>query len=234
MSKKNIFLTQIVKQRNVDDNNFNFEFDNNVRFNRLNKQNRKRQNDFNQQFFVNDFFNFNYWLSSSYNFYQYKNFVYQNQSNYQFRSQIDVYQQKIFVFVSVLSTIKQFLLLKTQNAFDLNKKSNNTNVKKFKFDKNKTYQIDDDFDDEHNEIFQKQKQKKMSTIIMFSKTYFIINRHFTIILKTKTTMSFISLRHWYSNRKLFVVENVKRFFFQQQVTQTFSCRLFQIWFAKKF
>ena len=192
--KKSIFLTQIVKQRNVDDNNFNSKFDNNVKFNRLSKQNRKRQNDFNQQSFVIDFFNFsNVWSSSNYNFYQYKNFVYQNQSNYQFRSQIDVYQQKTFVFVSVLSTIKQFLLLKTQNAFDSNQKSNNTNVKEFKFDKNKVYQINDDFDDEHDEIFQKQKQKKNVDDYHVLKNIFYYQSSSYNDSKKKMTMSFISL-----------------------------------------
>ena len=57
-------MNMIVRKR--DFSNFNVDFNNNVdRINRFNKQNRKRQNDYQQQFDVNDF-SFFYFYSKQY------------------------------------------------------------------------------------------------------------------------------------------------------------------------
>ena len=88
----------------------------------INKQNRERQNDFQQQFDVDDFqffyFSYEYWSSSNYNSYQYQNSTFQNnayqkyqKSQYQFSSA----SQETFV-VFVLSTDKQSLQLIFENA----------------------------------------------------------------------------------------------------------------------
>ena len=96
------------------------------------------------------------WSSSSYNFYQYRNSTYQAQSNYQFRQFTESYQQKSFdSFSAVLSTAKQFLLLKFSSEFVSisNRKSNKSNVRRFdKFDKIKVYNVD-----ENNEVEKAEK-----------------------------------------------------------------------------
>ena len=75
--KTTFWHEMIVRRFNVN-NNVNF-FDNVDKFNKqINKQNRERQDDFFQQFDVNDSFSLFYWSSFDYTFYQFKNFVYQN------------------------------------------------------------------------------------------------------------------------------------------------------------
>ena len=88
----------------------------------INKQNRERQNDFQQQFDVDDFqffyFSYEYWSSSNYNSYQYQNSTFQNnayQKYQKFQYQFSNASQKTFV-VSVLSIDKQFLQLIFENA----------------------------------------------------------------------------------------------------------------------
>ena len=67
---------------------------------------------------------------------------------------------------------KQFLLLKTSNAFGSNQKLNNPNAKRFKPEKNKVYQVDDASKEKSEEIFQKQKQKKNISDYHVSKNIF--------------------------------------------------------------
>ena len=95
------------------------------------------------------------WSSSNYNSYQYRNSIYQFQSNYQFRQFSKSYQQKFFdPFSIVLSIAKQFFLLKFSNEFVSNQKFNKSNVKKFeKFDKIKIYNIDEKVENEFKKNF---------------------------------------------------------------------------------
>ena len=105
--KKSVWMNMIVRQR--DFNNFDVDFNNIVdRINRFNKQNRKRQNDYQQQFDVNDFQFFYFyskqyekWFSFDYISYQFKNSIYQNQKNqYQF------FVKKFVSIAIVLSFVK--------------------------------------------------------------------------------------------------------------------------------
>ena len=88
----------------------------------INKQNRERQNDYQQQSDVDDFqffyFSYEYWSSPDYNSYQYQNSTFQNnvyqkyqKFQYQFSS---AFQEASVVFV--LSVDKQFLQLISENA----------------------------------------------------------------------------------------------------------------------
>ena len=90
------------------------------------------------------------WPPPGFNFYQYKNPAYQNQSNYQYRQPSDAPPQKASA-PTALPTTKQPLLLKPTNASGSNQKSNQ-NAKKFnKSDKSRAYQIDDNFENEEAE-----------------------------------------------------------------------------------
>ena len=146
-AKENVWMNMTVRHREQN-NNFDQDFSNNVdRSNRSSKQNRARDVDFNQQFYVNSFSQAYMWSSLNYNFYQYRNSTYQAQSNYQFRQSTESYQQKSFDSSStVLSIAKQSFLLKFSSEFASvsNRKSNKLNVKKFdKFDKIKVYNVDE-------------------------------------------------------------------------------------------
>ena len=143
-AKKNVWMNMTIRHRDqINNSNFSNNAD---RFNRSSKQNRNK-NDSNQQFYVNFFYsNQAYmWSLSNYNSYQYRNSVYQFQSNYQSRQFSKSYQQKSFdSFSTVLSTAKQSFLLKFSNEFASNQKLNKSNVKKFdKFDKIKIYNVDE-------------------------------------------------------------------------------------------
>ena len=146
-AKKSVWMNMTTRHREQN-NNFDQDFNNNVdRFNRSNKQNRTRDVDFNQQFYVNLFSQAYMWSSSNYNFYQYRNSIYQTQSNYQSRQSTESYQQKSFDSLSaVLSIARQSFLLKFSSEFASisNRKSNKSNVKRFdKFDKTRVYNVDE-------------------------------------------------------------------------------------------
>ena len=154
-AKKNVWMNMTVRHREQN-SNFDQNFNNNVdRFNnRSNKQNRNRD-DFNQQFYVNFFYSTYMWSFSNYNSYQYRNSVYQFQSNYQFRQFSESYQQKFFdSFSTVLSIVKQSFLLKFSSEFASNQKFNKSNVKKFeKFDKVRVYNVDEKIENEFEKKF---------------------------------------------------------------------------------
>ena len=206
-AKKSIWMNQAAKHRDNDFNNSNFSNTAN-KSNRLNKSNRKRQNDFNQQFFVFDFQSsvFTYWSSSNYNFYQYKYSAYQNQSNYQYRQLVANYQSKTFSqFASVLSIDKQSLLFQKLSEFDSKSKSNKSSDKKFsKFDKEKTYNVDDSDNEKHD--FQEQNDEVENYHV--SKNIFYYQPFFYNDSKKKTTTRFISLHRKLCRRSRSVVENI--------------------------
>ena len=148
-AKKNVWMNMTTRHR---DQVSNSDFSNNAdRSNRFSKQNRAKNADFSQQFYVNFSSQAYMWSSSSYNFYQYRNSIYQAQSIYQFRQFTESYQQKFFdSFSTVLPAARQSFLLKFSNEFASasNRKSNRSNVKRFeKSDKAKVYNVD-----ENNEI----------------------------------------------------------------------------------
>ena len=156
-AKKSVWMNMTARYREQN-NNFDQDFNNNVdRSNRSNKQNRAKNVDFNQQFYVNSFNQAYMWSSSNYNFYQYRNSIYQIQSNYQFRQSTESYQQKSFDSLSiVLSIARQSLLLKFSSEFVSisNRKSNKSNVKRFdKSDKIRTYNVDENVEDEFEKDF---------------------------------------------------------------------------------
>ena len=154
-AKKNVWMNMTTRHHEQN-NNSDQDFSNNAdRFNnRSNKQNRNK-NDSSQQFYVNFFYSTYMWSSSSYNSYQYRNSIYQSQSNYQSRQFSKSYQQKFFdSFSIVLSTAKQSFLLKFSSEFVSNQKLNKSNVKKFeKFDKVKIYNVDEKIENEFEKNF---------------------------------------------------------------------------------
>ena len=168
-AKENVWMNMIARQR--DSSNFDTDFNNNVdRVNRFNKQNRERQNDYQQQFDVNDFQFFYFyskqyekWFSFDYISYQFKNSIYQNQKNqYQF------FVEKSVSVAIVLSFVKQFLQLifeselnsknQTRTRFDFQ-----TNEKRFdnRVDKIRAYVVDEKNEFEFEKDFhEKQNQKQ--------------------------------------------------------------------------
>ena len=146
-AKESVWMNMTTRHRDNFDQNFNNNAD---RFNnRSNKQNRNKD-DSSQQFYVNLFHSTYMWSLSNYNSYQYRNSIYQFQSNYQSRQSSENYQQKSFdQFSAVLSTAKQFFLLKFSSEFVSNQKLNKSNVRKFeKSDKVKVYNIDEKTENE--------------------------------------------------------------------------------------
>ena len=156
-AKESVWMNMTVRHReqnNNSDQNFNNNAD---RFNRFSKQNRTRNVDFSQQFYVNLFSQAYMWSSLNYNFYQYRNSIYQVQSNYQSRQFTESYQQKFFDSLStVLSIARQSFLLKFSSEFVSisNRKSNKSNVKRFdKSDKIRVYNVDENVEDEFEKDF---------------------------------------------------------------------------------
>ena len=155
-AKKSVWMNMTARHRDNSDQNFSNNVDRSN--NRSSKQNRNRD-DFSQQFYVSFFYsNQAYmWSFSSYNSYQFRNSVYQFQSNYQSRQSTENYQQKFFDASIVLSTAKQFLLLKFSSGFVSisNQKINkSSNARRFeKFDKVRVYNIDEETENEFEKNF---------------------------------------------------------------------------------
>ena len=152
---KSVWMNMTTRHREQN-NNSDQDLNNNVdRSNRFSKQNRTKNADFSQQFYVNSSNQAYMWSLSSYNFYQYRNSTYQAQSNYQSRQSIESYQQKSCdSFSTVLSTARQSFLLKFSSEFVSisNRKSNKSNVRKFdKSDKTKVYNVDENNETEKAE-----------------------------------------------------------------------------------
>ena len=90
----------------------------------INKQNRERQNDFQQQFDVDDsqfsYFSYEYWSSSNYNSYQYQNLTFQSNTYQKYQKlqyQFSSASQETSV-ASVLLADRQSLQLTFENASD--------------------------------------------------------------------------------------------------------------------
>ena len=145
----------------------------------INKQNRERQNDFQQQSNVDDsqFFysSYEYWSSLNYNSYQYQNSTFQSnayqkyqKSQYQFSSA----SQKTFVAFA-LSTDKQLLQLTFENASNFKLKnqsqrrlandnaSNNRNEFNNRDDKTRTFVVDENNNEKKKSVkdFHNQEQR---------------------------------------------------------------------------
>ena len=166
-AKESVWMNMIVRQRDLS--NSDVDFNNNVdRINRSSKQNRERQDDYQQQFDVNDSqFSYSYseqyekWLSFDYTSYQFKNSAYQNQKNqYQF------FVEKSASAAIVLSFVKQSLQL----IFESESNSKNQARTKFDFqtseerfdnrvDKIRTYVVDEKNEFE-NEFHEKSNQEQ--------------------------------------------------------------------------
>ena len=155
-AKKNVWMNMTVRHRDNSDQ----DFSNNAgrSNNRSSKQNRIRD-DFSQQFYVNSFYsNQAYmWSFSGYNSYQFRNSVYQFQSNYQSRQFTKNYQQKFLGVSAVLPVARQFLLLKFSSGFvsASNQKINKPpNVRRFeKSGKIKVYNVDEEAENESEKNF---------------------------------------------------------------------------------
>ena len=207
----------------------NFNFDQIDKQRQINKQNRERQNDFQQRFDVDDFqfsyFSYEYWSSSNYNSYQYQNSTFQNnayqkyqKSQYQFSST----SQETFVAFA-LSVDKQFLQLTFENASNFklknqsqrrltsDTKQNNRNEFDNRDDKIRTFVVDEDNDEKKKFAKDFHNEKK-------HEDYYIENdnlNYYNSNQKNKTFVNFIasiviiksSLSHCRRCKKTFTFNN---------------------------